>query len=159
MDRSTLPSSCVLVEPWALLMLTQSLTLTSTTRPCTRTLRWGRPDPYRDPAQKKDGGRKLVVTMSSIGGCMGRSAEESRDPQKPLGFGDGIFLAYKASKTALNQGTCRSHQAPLQLSACYSCTADRLSDRAWLTISLQICTAAQCICMRASGCGPWILQS
>ena len=59
---------------------------------------------FSHTAQKKEGGRKTVVTMSSVGGCMGLCAEESRDPQEPLGFGDGIFLAYKASKTALNQG-------------------------------------------------------
>jgi hypothetical protein len=44
--------------------------------------------------------------MSSIGGCMGQTASEARELQKPLGFADGIFMAYKASKAALNQGAC-----------------------------------------------------
>ena len=60
--------------------------------------------------QSKQGGRKLVVTMSSMGGCIGPTSQDSRELQKPLGFADGVIVPYKASKAALNQGTCQSHR-------------------------------------------------
>ena len=56
-------------------------------------------------AQAKEGGRKTVLTMSSAMGIISRASEASRDVEKPLGLFDGIMVAYKASKSAVTQGT------------------------------------------------------
>lgn len=57
---------------------------------------------HRRP-QKKEHGRKTVLTMSSMGGVMSNTSAEARDREKAPGFVDGIMVAYKASKSALNQ--------------------------------------------------------
>ncbi len=41
--------------------------------------------------------------MSSMGGVMSNTSAEARDREKAPGFVDGIMVAYKASKSALNQ--------------------------------------------------------
>ena len=53
--------------------------------------------------QKKEHGRKTVLTMSSMGGVMSNSSADARDLDKAPGFSDGIMIAYKTSKSALNQ--------------------------------------------------------
>ena len=61
-----------------------------------------------DGMQKKQDGRKTVLTMSSAMGIVSQASEASRDPAKPLGVTDGIMLSYKASKTAVTQSAHRS---------------------------------------------------
>ncbi len=54
--------------------------------------------------QKKEHGRKTVLAMSSGAAVMSRASAASRNLETPLNFADGIMIAYKASKSALNQG-------------------------------------------------------
>ena len=54
--------------------------------------------------QKKEGGRKTVLTMSSAAAIMSGASVGSRDSEAPFNYADGVMVAYKASKSALNQG-------------------------------------------------------
>ena len=45
-----------------------------------------------------------MLAMSSGAAVMSRASAASRDLEMPLNFADGIMIAYKASKSALNQG-------------------------------------------------------
>jgi len=47
---------------------------------------------------------KAVVTLSSLAGQMGPSSESARALDKPAEAFDRMQLAYKVSKSALNQG-------------------------------------------------------
>ena len=44
------------------------------------------------------------MAVSSGAASMSRASAASRDLQAPLGSTDGVMIAYKASKSALNQG-------------------------------------------------------
>jgi len=57
--------------------------------------------------QKKERGRKTVLTMSSMGGVISNTSAEARHLEKAPGFSDGIMVAYKTSKSALNQRESR----------------------------------------------------
>ncbi len=52
---------------------------------------------------------KAVVTISSLAGAMGAASESARALDKPAGALDNAVLAYKVSKTALNQGARPLH--------------------------------------------------
>ena len=56
------------------------------------------------PVQRKEKGRKTVLTMSSAAAIMSGASAGSRDLEAPFNYADGVMVAYKASKTALNQG-------------------------------------------------------
>ncbi len=53
--------------------------------------------------QRKEKGRKTVLAMSSGAAIMSMASAASRDLQEPFGYSDGVMVAYKASKSALNQ--------------------------------------------------------
>ena len=47
-----------------------------------------------------------MLAMSSGAAIMSTASAASRDLQEPFGYSDGIMVAYKASKSALNQRAC-----------------------------------------------------
>ena len=76
-------------------------------------------------AQQKVDGVKAVVTISSLAGEMGPTSESARALDKPAGPLDNAVLAYKISKTALNQGDRPASDASVQLTAWqWEATAD-----------------------------------
>ena len=76
-------------------------------------------EPLAVSPQKKEGGRKTVLTMSSAAAIMSGASIGSRDPEAPFNYADGVMVAYKASKSALNQGALRA----IQTAVVFSCAA------------------------------------
>ena len=120
------------------------------------------------PPQKKEKGRKTVLAMSSGAAVMSRASKASRDPDTPLNFADGIMIAYKASKSALNQGapgTCgrgqegsrsNGHQANDALRpSCFSDGQQQLRHAERLAacaVALRVCC---CTCANIPASAPW----
>ena len=83
--------------------------------------------------QKKVDGVKAVMTISSLAGVMSASSESARALDKAAGPLDNAVLAYKVSKTALNQGARDEHPE------CMRVQVEALSGvRCWLPTSWPI---------------------
>ena len=73
--------------------------------------------------QGKEGGRKVVAVISASGASTSRAAAKARDAAVPPAPFDGVNVAYRASKAALNRRECARQADEMARPRC--CRASR----------------------------------